>query len=52
MLSAEARTVRGTRPDGPRPGRRNGSTSARFRTVHAWGQTVYGGTEGLLREEP
>jgi hypothetical protein len=33
--------------------RRSGSSSAHFRTVHAWGRTVRDNAEGLLlREEP
>lgn len=53
VLSAEARTIRCIGLDGPRPGRRSGSSSARFRTDRAWGRTVRGDAEGLLlREEP
>jgi hypothetical protein len=47
VLSVEAQTVRGTGPDGPRPGagatplRTSGRSAARAQTVHD-------GTEGLL----
>jgi hypothetical protein len=37
MLAAEARTIRGPGPDGPRPGCRSGSLSAYVLTVRAWG---------------
>jgi hypothetical protein len=42
--SAAARTVRGSGPDGPRPGCRSGTFPASHRTVRAQGRTVRDGT--------
>jgi hypothetical protein len=44
VLSAEARTVRGTGPDGLRPGRRSDTFPTSHRMVRAQGRTVRDGT--------
>jgi hypothetical protein len=53
VFFAEARTVRGTGPDGPRPERCSKSSSAYFRMVRAWALMAYDGAEcRLLRSIP